>query len=84
MKRRKKTPSSESESESLSESDAESDLRLITLLDPTRTIEGDDALAVDGGEVEGETEESLDKSFLSRDVEKERQITFAEIENANR
>jgi hypothetical protein len=76
MKRRKKTLTADSESES----DAESDLKIISLLST-----GVDASAVLGvGEVEEETEEALDKSFLSLDVEKERQITFAEIENANR
>jgi hypothetical protein len=76
MKRRKKTPTADSESES----DAESDLKIISLL----STGVDTSAVLEGGEVEEETEEALDKSFLSLDVEKERQITFAEIENANR
>lgn len=78
MKRRKKTPSAESESEL----DAESDLKIISLL--SAGVDIGNALVEDGQEGEIETEEALDKSFLSLDVEKERQITFAEIENANR
>ena len=76
MKRRKKTPSAESEL------DAESDLKIISLL--STGVDIGNALVEDGQEGEIETEEALDKSFLSLDVEKERQITFAEIENANR
>jgi hypothetical protein len=55
-------------------------LKMISLL----STGVDTSAVLEGGEVEEETEEALDKSFLSLDVEKERQITFAEIENANR
>ena len=55
--------------------EAESDQKIIDLLNVNQ---------IDGSTSgkEEEEEEVLDKSFISLDVEKERQLTFSEIENA--
>ena len=67
MKRRKKEPT-----------EAESDQKIIDLLNINQ-IDGSTGGKEDKEE---EEEEVLDKSFISLDVEKERQLTFSEIENA--
>ena len=56
--------------------EAESDQKIIDLLNVNQ-IDGSSS-----GKEEEEEEEVLDKSFISLDVEKERQLTFSEIENA--
>ena len=66
MKRRKPT------STSTSTTDAESDLVIQSILETTMSSD----LAATGEDF------ILDKSFISLDVENERQITFADIENA--
>ena len=66
MKRRKKEPT-----------EAESDQKIIDLLNINQ-IDG----STGGKEDKEGEEEVLDKSFISLDVEKERQLTFSEIENA--
>ena len=68
MKRRKKEPT-----------EAESDQKIIDLLNINQ-IDGSTGGKED--KEEEEEEEVLDKSFISLDVEKERQLTFSEIENA--
>ena len=72
MKRRKKDPT-----ESLSESDLESNLKIVALLDEN----GKESDGTEG--VKEEEDAVLDKSFISLDVEIERQLTFQDIENAN-
>lgn len=55
-----------------STSEAESNLIIQSILETTQS-----------SDVTGESEDFvLDKSFISLDVENERQITFADIENA--
>ena len=72
MKRRKKDPT-----ESLSDADLESNLKIVALLD-------ENGKEIDGTESVKEDEDAvLDKSFISLDVEIERQLTFQDIENAN-
>ena len=72
MKRRKKDPT-----ESLSESDLESNLKIVALLDEN----GKESAGTES--VKEEEDAVLDKSFISLDVEIERQLTFQDIENAN-
>lgn len=80
MKRRKKDPA-----------ELLSDEKIIALLNPDKaTNDGNNGDSEsnennEGGEDNGvEGEEVLDKSFISLDVEIERQLTFTEIENAGR
>ena len=72
MKRRKREPT-----------EAESDQRILDLLNVSQ-IDGSvsENISASGEEEEKSEEEVLDKSFISLDVEKERQLTFSEIENA--
>ena len=72
MKRRKREPT-----------EAESDQRILDLLNVSQ-IDGSvsENISASGEEEEKGEEEVLDKSFISLDVEKERQLTFSEIENA--
>ena len=72
MKRRKREPT-----------EAESDQRILDLLNVSQ-IDGSvsENISASGEEEEKGEEEILDKSFISLDVEKERQLTFSEIENA--
>ena len=72
MKRRKREPT-----------EAESDQRILDLLNVSQ-IDGSvsENISASGEEEEKGEEEALDKSFISLDVEKERQLTFSEIENA--
>lgn len=69
--------------------DSPSDARIMALLGTTPAPVPTGSLAtaeVDGGTVSGvevcdtEDEEILDKTFISQDVEKEREVTFADIE----
>ena len=71
MKRRKREPT-----------EAESDQRILDLLNVSQ-IDGSvsENISASGEEGEKSEEEVLDKSFISLDVEKERQLTFSEIEN---
>ena len=74
MKRRKREPT-----------DAESNQKIINLLnsnDMTGLESG--SISEKDKDVLGDDNEVLDKSFISLDVEKERQLTFSEIENAQR
>ena len=68
MKRRKREPT-----------EAESDQKILDLLNVSQ-IDGSVSENISASGEEGE--EVLDKSFISLDVEKERQLTFSEIENA--
>ena len=72
MKRRKREPT-----------EAESDQRILDLLNVSQ-IDGSviENISASGKKEEKSEEEVLDKSFISLDVEKERQLTFSEIENA--
>ena len=72
MKRRKREPT-----------EAESDQRILDLLNVSQ-IDGSvsENISASGEKEEKSEEEVLDKSFISLDVEKERQLTFSEIENA--
>ena len=72
MKRRKREPT-----------EAESDQKIVDLLNVSQ-IDGSviGNISASGEEGEKSEEEVLDKSFISLDVEKERQLTFSEIENA--
>ena len=72
MKRRKREPT-----------EAESDQKIVDLLNVSQ-IDGSvsENISASGEEEEKSEEEVLDKSFISLDVEKERQLTFSEIENA--
>ena len=72
MKRRKREPT-----------EAESDQKILDLLNVSQ-IDGSvsENISASGEEEEKSEEEVLDKSFISLDVEKERQLTFSEIENA--
>ena len=73
MKRRKREPT-----------EAESDQKILDLLNVSQ-IDGSvsENISASGEEEEEKSEEEvLDKSFISLDVEKERQLTFSEIENA--
>lgn len=74
MKRRKREPT-----------DAESNQKIINLLNSNDTtgLESGSVSEKDK-DVLGDDNEVLDKSFISLDVEKERQLTFSEIENAQR
>ena len=71
MKRRKREPT-----------EAESDQKIVDLLNVS-PIDGSvsEHISASGEEEEKGEEEVLDKSFISLDVEKERQLTFSEIEN---
>ena len=72
MKRRKREPT-----------EAESDQRILDLLNVSQIDKSvSEHISASGEKEEKGEEEVLDKSFISLDVEKERQLTFSEIENA--
>ena len=73
-----------------SAADNASDARIVALLDTTSestaqgiltTEEAKGGIATGLGICDNRDEEILDKMFISQDVEKEREVTFADIES---